>query len=170
MGRLDEGKGIKLLLETFSDGEFDRSRLVVAGSLDSEFSRDLEQQYGNAGNIEFLGHVRPSEFYRDIDVLVVPSLWNDTLPTVVLEAMQYGLPVIASNLGGIPEMIEDGKTGWLFDPGMPGQLKDRMLMMNHDVISGVAPAVQEKATCFVDHDRFVREYAGLYADVMGFHN
>ena len=46
--------------------------------------------------------------YRDIDALILPS-YNEGMPVVILEAMSYGLPVIATSVGGIPEIMEDGK-------------------------------------------------------------
>lgn len=54
--------------------------------------------------------------YRDIDVALVPSVRADPLPTTVIEGMAYGCPVIGTNIGGIPEMIEDGYNGFLVSP------------------------------------------------------
>jgi glycosyltransferase involved in cell wall biosynthesis len=54
--------------------------------------------------------------FSSIDALIVPSLWNDTFPGVVFEAFGYGVPVIGSRRGGIPEMIVHGENGLLFDP------------------------------------------------------
>jgi glycosyltransferase involved in cell wall biosynthesis len=51
------------------------------------------------------------------DVLVVPSLWAENAPLVALEARAAGCPVIASDIGGLPELIEDGRDGLLFPPG-----------------------------------------------------
>jgi len=55
--------------------------------------------------------------YDRIDAVVVPSLWPEPLPYVALEAQLFGRPVIASNAGGLPEIVEHEKTGWLFRPG-----------------------------------------------------
>src|SRR5208283_5568605 len=52
---------------------------------------------------------------RQADGLVLPTL-EDNCPMVVLEAMAAGVPVVASRVGGIPDLVENGKTGWLFDP------------------------------------------------------
>ena len=57
--------------------------------------------------------------------MVLPTM-NDTFPLTILEAMQHGLPVIASRKGAIPEMIEDGKTGLLIDPGNALQLTEKL--------------------------------------------
>jgi glycosyltransferase involved in cell wall biosynthesis len=57
------------------------------------------------------------DFYRGARMLVVPSLWFETYPMVIGEAMSHGLPVIASRIGGLPEIVENGVTGLLFEPG-----------------------------------------------------
>ncbi|HYM24310.1 MAG TPA: glycosyltransferase, partial [Vicinamibacterales bacterium] len=64
-----------------------------------------------------LAHERVPEALASIDVLVVPSVWSENSPFVVHEAFLAGLPVIASRIGGIPELVVDGKNGLLFEPG-----------------------------------------------------
>jgi glycosyltransferase involved in cell wall biosynthesis len=65
-----------------------------------------------------LGGYRPRavELLKDADLFVVPSIWEDAFPSAVLEPMSRGIPVIASDVGGIPEMIEDGVSGLLVPP------------------------------------------------------
>jgi glycosyltransferase involved in cell wall biosynthesis len=58
-----------------------------------------------------------TEFLRGVDVVVVPSVWLENQPSVVIEAFAQGRPVVASRIGGIPEMFEDGHGGWLLPPG-----------------------------------------------------
>jgi glycosyltransferase involved in cell wall biosynthesis len=71
-------------------------------------------------NVEFLGRLGPNElpnFYERSRMVVVASLWFEQFPMVVLEAMARGLPVIASRIGGLPGIVEEGVTGILFKPG-----------------------------------------------------
>ena len=66
--------------------------------------------------VMFHGHVdndRIASVYQQIDVLIVPSVWPENSPVTITEAMASGLPVIASNIGGIDELVEDGVTGFL---------------------------------------------------------
>ena len=66
------------------------------------------------------------ETIRKYDALVVPSVWLETGPLVVLEAFAAGVPVIGSRLGGIAEMVRDGVDGLLFGAGNPEDLADKI--------------------------------------------
>jgi glycogen synthase len=70
------------------------------------------------------------EHYRRAAVCVVPSLWDNS-PYTVYEAMASGKPVVACRVGGIPELIDDGATGFLVQPGHPGQLANAILRLLH---------------------------------------
>jgi glycosyltransferase involved in cell wall biosynthesis len=54
------------------------------------------------------------QFYRNADILVVPSIWHDVRPNVIPEAYRDGVPVVGADIAGIPELIKDGHTGFLF--------------------------------------------------------
>jgi glycosyltransferase involved in cell wall biosynthesis len=73
-------------------------------------------------HVEFLGAQADIEpYYRQMDLLVHPSL-SEALPTVILEAMACGVPVIASRIEGVSELVDEGQTGWLFTPGDAAEL------------------------------------------------
>jgi glycosyltransferase involved in cell wall biosynthesis len=76
--------------------------------------------------IDFLGFVAPSEFYEQVDVVVVPSIWEDPSPLVVADAQAAGKPLLGTRFGGIPEVIEQDVTGWLTAPD-PGSLNKSIL-------------------------------------------
>ena len=63
----------------------------------------------NSIQIEYLGYVDSSKFFEMIDVLIVPSLWNEPFGRVVIESILHSKPVIASNVGGIPELLINNK-------------------------------------------------------------
>lgn len=71
-------------------------------------------------------------FYRGARMLVVPSIWNETFCIVGAEAMSHAIPVVASRLGALQDLVEDGKTGLLFTPGDVQSLADQMLRLWHD--------------------------------------
>jgi glycosyltransferase involved in cell wall biosynthesis len=67
--------------------------------------------------VNWHGRTDPAPFYGAASILIVPSIWPENAPYVVLEGMTRGLTVIAAASGGIPEQIDDGRTGLLFTPG-----------------------------------------------------
>ena len=70
-------------------------------------------------------HERLAEALANLDVLVVPSIWQENSPFVIREAFAAGVPVVASRIGGIPETVQDGENGLLFEPGERGRSASR---------------------------------------------
>ncbi len=84
------------------------------------FLESSERQLGLEGRIEWPGYqADPNPYFSAFDVLVIPSTASasEGLPLVALEAMRWGVPVIASHIGGIPEVVRDGENGFLVPPG-----------------------------------------------------
>jgi glycosyltransferase involved in cell wall biosynthesis len=121
LGRLAPHKGVELLLNAFSQIPPAQATLSLAGTGESDYVKNLRRRY-KSSTITFLGFTPTEKFFQGIDVLIVPSLWHDPNPLVVLEALAWGTPVIAAQRGGIPEAVKEGKTGFLFDPACPGEL------------------------------------------------
>jgi glycosyltransferase involved in cell wall biosynthesis len=121
IGALTPIKGIESLLEAFRATARPGWLLRVAGSGDPGFVEQLRRRHAGPG-IEFVGRQDPATFYLGLDATVVPSLWNDTLPSVVFESLIHGRPVIGTRRGGIPEMVDDGVNGLLYDPDEPAAL------------------------------------------------
>jgi glycosyltransferase involved in cell wall biosynthesis len=117
IGHLGKHKGLDVLLHALSLIREPKIRLLVAGSGEEEdhlkgFCRDL----GLERQVTFCGHVenqRIGTIYQQMDILVVPSVWQENSPVTITEAMAGGIPVIASDIGGIRELVEDGVTGFL---------------------------------------------------------
>lgn len=114
IGRLAPSKGLELLVDTFENENIAGAKLLIAGSGDELYVQGLKNKVKN-DCILFVGRSKPEDFFKAIDFLVVPSLWNEPLGRVVLEAYAFGIPVIASNIGALPEIVTDKKTGFLFD-------------------------------------------------------
>jgi glycosyltransferase involved in cell wall biosynthesis len=112
IGRLTEEKGVDNLVQAVADVPREKVRLLIAGR-----ASDTEQQRLKAmapdARIEFLGFIAPDDFYRQIDVVVAPSIWDDPGPLVVADASAAGKPILGTHFGGMPEVIEHGKTGWI---------------------------------------------------------
>lgn len=112
LGRLAKVKGVEFLIEAVRGIENCRELLIAGTGPEEENLRNAA-----AGlNVRFLGRVQDVEdCLLQGKFIVLPSL-SEGLPQVMLEAMSYGLPVIASRVGGIPDVIEHGKTGFLVEP------------------------------------------------------
>jgi glycogen(starch) synthase len=123
LGRIEHTKGLETLLEAahlVADGSL---RVLVAGSGAPGYVERLMQRYGGSA-IEFVGYSKPSTFFATIDVLAVPSLWEEPLGRVIYEAYAHGIPVIVSRAGGMPEIVDEGRTGYVVPPGDPGVLRE----------------------------------------------
>lgn len=166
IGRLDPTKGIELLLHSFRAAGLDDAELWIAGTGESNYECRLKAQYSDA-NVRFLGRVSPRDFYPNVDVIVVPSLWHDTFPGVVFEALAFGKPVIGSRRGGIPEIIQNGQNGFLFEPNSPQELTDliRTLAADNDLRNALNQAALESASRYLDRKAWVNSYLNIYKQV-----
>lgn len=116
-GRLEKNKGFHILIKAFLTLPED-SQLIICG--DGSFSPELKKLTQNSSRILFIGKVpaeKMAEYYKIASVTVVPSLFAETFCQVAAESLAYGKPVIASRIGALPELIEEGKNGFLFSPG-----------------------------------------------------
>jgi glycosyltransferase involved in cell wall biosynthesis len=90
-----------------------------------DYVRRLQQIGVHDQRVHFMGTYHQdqiSEVMREIDIVVVPSLWYENSPNVILEALAHQTPVIASNLGGMAELVQHEGNGLLFEPGEPQSL------------------------------------------------
>jgi glycosyltransferase involved in cell wall biosynthesis len=128
-GRLSPEKGIETLLQAHAkDGN--SWRLVVAGTGPLELY--LRAHYPLA---EFTGHLSGAALEKrmgEASVIVVPSECEENCPLSVIEAMAHAKPVVASRVGGVPELVRDGETGFLFQPADPQDLSAKMATIMND--------------------------------------
>jgi glycosyltransferase involved in cell wall biosynthesis len=134
-GRLAPTKGLETAIEALRllAG---RSRkaitLAIAGSGDTAYVsqlRGLVEEAGLAEKVTFLGRVPSSEMpglMRCFDILLVPSIWPEPFARVVLEGMISGLTIVASAIGGTPEIVRDGENGLLFAPEDAAALAEKI--------------------------------------------
>jgi glycosyltransferase involved in cell wall biosynthesis len=109
VGRLSKEKGVRYLIEAFNKIYNDQLRLLIVG--DGKEREKLEKLAGE--KIEFLGYRRETySLLNSSDIFILPSL-TEGCSISILEAMSLGKPIIATNVGGTPELIQDGKNGLL---------------------------------------------------------
>lgn len=126
-GRLSEEKGIITLLEAFA--ALKKEKLIICGSGPQETEIRSFVSEKNIDNIKLAGFKTKKELFQVIlgaKAVIVPSEWYENCPYSILEAMMLGKAVIASNRGGIPELVQNNKTGLLFKPASVKNLKEKI--------------------------------------------
>jgi len=129
IGYFGKHKGIRVLLDALqylNNKQKITINLIGDGELFTQYKnevkdtklKDIVKFWGKIKNIE--------DAYEQTDVLILPSIWPENQPVSITEAMSAGIPVIASNGGGIPELIDHGKTGFLFEMGNARDLAKKM--------------------------------------------
>jgi glycosyltransferase involved in cell wall biosynthesis len=114
LGRMEKDtKGIEVLLDAAKKLPAHQVRVLLGGKGDETYMEELRAAYAGS-NVQFLGFVKPAEFLERIDVLVVPSVWEEPLGRVIYEAYAQGVPAIVADVGGMPEIVEAGRTGFVF--------------------------------------------------------
>lgn len=122
VGRFDPQKGIDFLISQMNAYEGDNLHLYVIG--DGVISSGIRKE--NTDRVTFLGwvpHEKLAAYYQNADAVVMPSRW-EAFGLVAVEAMKYAKPVIVSNRGALPELVQDGVNGYVFDFDKPETLQD----------------------------------------------
>jgi glycosyltransferase involved in cell wall biosynthesis len=121
IGRVSPDKGVDLLLDGLQTADPRRWSLKIAGRGSSDYIAHLRQRCADLP-VDIMGFTPSADLYRVVDVVAVPSIWEEPLPRTLLEAFAYGLPVLGSTRGGIPEVLKSGETGYLVDLDKPGDM------------------------------------------------
>jgi len=160
----------RIINERISNANF----LIVGGTVNSEeekFKRELEErvkELGLSNQILFTG------FYHDliyllsnIEVVVIPSLY-EAPSAVALEAMAMRRPVVASNVGGIPEIVIDSETGFLVPPKNPQAIAEKVifLLKNPQIAKEMGEKEYQRIKENFTQERLVREYEKLYENLL----
>jgi glycosyltransferase involved in cell wall biosynthesis len=168
MCRLTVEKGIRVVLDAMSRLPRDVDvRLAIAGRGPLEA---LAQQASAADpRVTFRGFVAgeaKQALLADADHLLIPSLWYENAPVAVIEAAAYGLGLIGSRIGGIPELVREGETGHLFAPGDAAALAEIMQRLARGELTlenfdAASRAVAERHTVARMVDAYLDHYAVL---------
>jgi len=146
LGTLLPMKGVDLLINAFKKIENNNIRLSIYGrrfaySGFESYPLLLEKLAGDDKRVRLAGGYDNKDIRKilaDIDLLVVPSIWQENSPLVIQEAFLSNTPVLASRIGGIPELVRDGSNGLLFNPTDTMDLKEKLEYIINN------PAVLEK--------------------------
>jgi glycosyltransferase involved in cell wall biosynthesis len=166
VGSLVERKGLRYLLEAFREVQEPGARLLVVG--DGPGGQVFREMAAADRRVEFLGYRKNgAEYIKASDVLVLPSYYEG-LPNVVMEAMVVGTPVIATEVFGTPELIEDNATGLLVPPRDKDSLREAMGRMIADppLRSRLSGEAAKKAG-YYSVGRMIGEYEEIYRRLLG---
>jgi glycosyltransferase involved in cell wall biosynthesis len=177
VGRIAPGKGLPDLLQALGVVAAQCPNVVLSivgdGPLRKQAARQVAR-YGLGERVEFLGYVRSREalctLYQEAWALVLPS-YHESLPTVLLEAMASGTPVIATRVGSVPDIIVHGENGLLVSPGAPGELAEAICRLLGDVALGHRLGAEARRTVVqrfswqIVGDRYLERYRTLLREV-----
>lgn len=161
IGRISSEKGIDTLLSAIT--RFPEYRLQLAGN-GPLLSKLSEKSQKNISFLGLLNHTNLPDFYKKSKFIIVPSKWFEGCPIVILEAMSYGLPVIVSNIGGMSEIVDDGVTGFLFNPGNVDELaeKIKLLWENPELCRKMGKAGREKMIREYSEEAYYQRLIAVY--------
>ena len=148
LGRLSREKGLRTLLDAWE--RIDGAVLKIAGR--GPLKAEIETIANRIGRekVQVLGHVAGDakrDLIKSAICLVVPSEWYENFPISIVESMAYGTPVVASQIGGLPDLVKHGVTGLLFEPGNSAELKAvlRTLISDSSLVSRLAESALSAA-------------------------
>jgi glycosyltransferase involved in cell wall biosynthesis len=164
-GSVNPQKGLEVLVAAFRQFRNDAFRLVVRGNM-THFPKYAKRVRAFADidpRITFrgpYGHGQLADALSSIDVLVVPSVWYENTPFVVLEAFSAGRPVIASDLGGLSEIVRDTQNGRTFRAGDPGALMNVLRDFQEDagLLARLADGIGRVRTLEENAQDFVKRW------------
>jgi glycosyltransferase involved in cell wall biosynthesis len=173
MGRLSEEKGILTLLEAMKFVRKSKLIIVGIGPLEEQVKREIKNRFlDNVESVGFKTGAELEEIAQYCQFLVMPSLCYENSPYSVLEANAYGKPVIGANIGGIPELIDDKKSGLLFKPGDADDLAEKLNFMleNPNNISMMGTAARNRIEKCHDKEGHFHQIMSVYQELLDRNN
>jgi glycosyltransferase involved in cell wall biosynthesis len=166
MGRLESYKGLHTLLAAAGQLGNLPLKIVGEGSEEAEIRRTAEALA--LENVTFDGYKTGEDLrqrLRECSFVVVPSEWYENHPYSVMESMAAGKPVVAARIGGLPEMVEEGLTGLLFEPGNAAELAEKMRCLSSDkeLRARMGRSAREKAVALYDRQRHYDALVNIYS-------
>ena len=164
-GRLSREKGIDTLLKAAQKTNINL-KIVGTGNL---YEKYISSSYNN---VEFLGYKSGNELtalIRQASFVIVPSEWYENNPLTILEAYSHGKPVIGSRIGGIPEIIDEGETGFLFEAGDATQLTDVLLkadQVSDTEYARMSGAARNFAASHFNPDKHYEDLMNIYNELV----
>ncbi len=173
LGRLAREKGFDTLLQAMPlvrEAVQDASLTLAGRGPDAEELADLVDRLDLGGFVEMRDWIHPEEVHSAMsasDVVVMPSTWQEPFGLVALETAWAGRPCIASNVGGLPEIVDHDTTGLLVPPGDSEALADAIirLLQNQPMAEKMGLAGRKRAEKLFDFEAMIDAYCGVFEKV-----
>lgn len=174
LGRLGERKGTYDLISCIKKNSEvlrnRKTRFTLAGDGDVEKIKKIVDAAGISDLVDFPGWISGNQkksYLQNSDFVVLPS-YNEQMPMSILEGMACGRPILGTNIGGVPEMIEDGKNGYLMEPGDVDRLGECILKLSSD--SELRQQMGRRSREIVSHkfesSLIINQLLRIYEDVL----
>lgn len=171
-GMLIPCKGVIHLINAFAaiSKDFPQAQLILVGKdTDQEYAAKLKAQVNKLGLrhcIQFIPKIPQQELaqtMRKADVFVLPS-YSEGLPRVIIEAMAVGLPVVASDVGGISEIVQDHITGFLVPPGDEGMLSEKLrwLLQSPEYVVRLGHNAHQSVNRLFSTEAYIQGYSQIF--------
>ena len=162
-GRLSREKGIRTLISAFSEAHIEEKLVIVGSGPEEEYLRSMVKKLGMEDKILFLGFKTGEELKKIVAnalCVCLVSEWYENGPYSILEAQALGRSVIVSDYGGLPELVEDGITGYIVEAGNIPDLTEKIRKMS---LSGMDSAhISDQAACAYSADLYAERVIGIY--------
>lgn len=136
IGRICQEKGIDALIDAwrFVEANNSNAKLHLTGFFEDEYCKHIKEKINNynLNNIicyDFLPKDKTFEIINNSCLSLTPSIWYDNMPNSFIESQAYGLPVIATDIGSLTELVQDGVNGYLFEKNNPDELFKKIIMV-----------------------------------------
>lgn len=166
-GRLAAEKGVATLIRAAASAMV-ALKIVGTGPIEPQL-RMLAEEVG--GNVEFVGYLSGNKLHdciRNSRAVVLPSEWYENAPMSILESYALGKPVIGARIGGIPELVIEGDTGWLFESGNVTSLVDvlsRVSGLHNNDLASVGAMARNFVEDRFNKNMYLNSINSLYAEM-----
>jgi len=171
-GNLGSHKGVYILLDEFALAckKEPRLSMTIAGMGQEEMRMQIRiRESGLEKHIQFVGWKKDLEKeYAESAAILFPSIWMEAFGLVMTEAMSHARPVIGSNRGSPPWLIDDNHTGFIFDPLKKGDLAEKILKIagNTELITRLGKNGEAKLKTFIDNEKVLNQIIQAYQEVV----
>lgn len=163
-GRISQEKGLKTLIKAFENSN-ESLQIVGEGDIEKEL-KDLAQKLNV--KVDFLGFKKGDELrsiIKKAKAIIIPSIWAENMPLSMLEAMSLRKVVIASTVGGLPEMVKHKFSGFLFEAGNVNDLKEKIKELNKYNLEAIANEAYNLVKDLSPENN-LREVLSVYSEVI----